>query len=189
MYRTGAGLSREARPMVAAYALPERSSAPSLTLDDENDLRWYYNESEGQLGGLRSNFGAQLERAASRLAPGFSYSDPDGDMVDRLDAHRARRLVHRRLLACRHHARILEAVFDEPHPSMIPGVYVRDRFGRLAGVAALLGPPGLESACQRMACGKASPLDGPCLANLTLAADEAYTLASAEYMRAKAHVR
>jgi len=38
---------------------------PILSLDDQAALRWYFNESESQLAGLRSMFGAQMARLAA----------------------------------------------------------------------------------------------------------------------------
>lgn len=134
----------------------------SLTLDDERDLRWYFNESDGAYGGLRSNFGAQLERAAALASgrrrkldeqledePQLARRMPDVDdvydeearMIARIDSMRDRRVVERRLeLVDAVHARSLERTFTVEIWSGDRS-YVELRFGRLAALAVAIHVP------------------------------------------------
>src|SRR5262245_50230106 len=125
--------------MVAAFDI--RNDAPqTLSLDDERDLRWYYNESEGLYAGLRSTFGLQIERLQAGLIGTFAHADSwavHEEMVERLDNGRERRCMHRRLILCgMRRARTLERVYEEPSGKVsATPVYVRDRFGKLAQLA------------------------------------------------------
>lgn len=166
--------------------------APRLALqrDDELDLAWQFNEAEGALGGLRSTFGAMCERLAAGLKsdPGGRSNVTDDEMVDRLDAHMARRRIHRRLLAIGHHARTLERVFEEPSGRVSPvPVYVAHRFGNLAALAIALAPceDALAHACQAIATSKPSPTQVALAESVQLLADEAFAAASHAYVQAK----
>lgn len=109
-----------------------------FTLDDRRDLVWYFNEADGDYGGLRSSFGAQIDRLRWGLEPtSMSPFDVDSDIVERLERTREAAAIYRRLQSCgSERARVLRLVFERAdHPAS-----VAQRFGELSGLARELAP-------------------------------------------------
>lgn len=169
----------------------------SLTIDDRRDLFWYFNDEVADFGGLRSNFGAMLERIRFRLPPGLLGPEHIEDLlVQRLEHVDGRRLMHRRLTACgTHEARTLRLVFEETEDP----THVAELFGELAALAFDLSNehapnrsgPWFENICRRVARGERArpPSDDATVTAVMRIATTNYRAACDAYVEAKRRVR
>lgn len=162
-----------------------------LTLDDRRDLLWYFNEADGDFGGLRSSFGAQIDRLRWRIVP--SAVDPrtlDDDIIHRIERAGARARIYRRLALCgAPHARTLRLVFEwADAPS---GVVAK--FGELAALAgdvsAECAPKRRGDWFERMCCRRLSKEETDLVNEVRALAELRFAAARDAYLEAKRDVR
>lgn len=141
----GGSLIETVTPTLSANT--RRPPAEPWRIDDELDVRFYFSGAASGLG-LRSNLGAQLEALAAgtgrrgAVQPAVS----DDEMVERLDdALRAARVGRLLMAVGPVHAEVLAGAY---HADEVPPAELRQRWGELAGVVAVLGGPA-DSARER----------------------------------------
>lgn len=118
-----------------------RPGHPTWCTDDELDVIWYFCDAPAAAAGMRSNLGAQLEALEVGCFPEQHHcTDPDGAMVDRLDAATRAAKVHRRMVAIGHvHTEVLFALYG----GETPAADLRVKWGALAAVVLALVPRAL----------------------------------------------